>query len=390
MYAAAAGTTGVAITLIQAGADMWVKDNLYSKHTWLQYAILSTHWQLVLDVLDVVRHSSRFSQEEVQIWLNSAIRWWASDVLAQKDSIYFSTLLEWGADPEIQLTAKSPFYKASNSTLLHCITNSLDFDTLLKNGFTSFNHPNDKGCHALMTQLEVGDAELIQKSITAGCRVDHQDFKGRTALHVCAEIVRATVMSINLKDRDLRFSLLKCAEVLLLNGADPFLGDCCRCACSAYGCTPAQILLKDFHHRLGDTTTRRSYPLAMHSWVREWFRLLKSAEKDFEYSRRFFLDAICLSKFEQLELTHTCCRFVDHGDRVWINLDEEDVEEIRDEEQELINVLEIEMNPVQSWSFLELEILWRKEMDKLMELQFNNFVMIGNPLINLGDCISSL
>jgi hypothetical protein len=128
----------------------------------------------------------------------------------------------------------------------------------------------------------------------------------------------------------------------------------------------------------------------MHSWVKEWFRLLKSAEKEFEYSGRFFLDAIRLSKFEQLELTHTCCRFVDHGDRVWINLGEEDVEEIRDEEQELIDILEIEMSAVQSCSFLELEILWRKEMDTLMELQANNFVMVGNTLIDSGDCISSL
>jgi hypothetical protein len=378
MYAAATGMTEVAITLIRAGADIWVKDNLYSKHTWLPYAIVSTHWQLVLGVIDVVRQLPRFSKDSVQVLLDSAIGWWAMDILAPKDSTYFATLLEWGADPGFRLTAKLPGYKVPNCTLLHCITNSRDFDTLLRSGFKGFNHANGKGGHALMTQLEVGNPELIQKSITAGCHVDHQDFKGRTALHVCAEIIRATILSIDLSDRNLRFQILGCTKVLLLNGADPFLGDCCHCACSESGCTPAQILLKDLHHKRGDTV-HRSYPLTMHSWVNQWLQLLKGAETDFEYSRRFFHDAIRLSKFEQLELTHTCCQFVDHGDRLWINMDEEDEEEIRDEERELIDILESGMSAAQPCSISELESLWQKEMDKLMELQGNNFVSAGIP-----------
>jgi ankyrin repeat protein len=383
MYAAATGMTEVAITLIRAGADIWAKDNLYSKHTWLPYAIVSTHWQLVLGVIDVVRQLPCFSKDSVQVLLDSTIGWWAMDILAPKDSAYFATLLEWGADPEFRFTAKLPGYKVPDCTLLHCITNVRDFDTLLRSGFKGFNHANGKGGHALMTQLEVGNPELIQKSINAGCQVDHQDFKGRTALHVCAEIIRATILSTDLRDCDLRFQILGCTEALLLNGADPFLGDCCLCACSESGCTPAQILLKDFHHKRGDTA-HRSYPLTMHSWVSQWLQLLKGAETDFEHSRRFFHDAIRLSRFEQLELTHTCCRFVDHGDRLWIDMDEEDVEGIRDEERELIDLLESSMSAVQSCSISELESLWRKEMDKLMELQGNNFVWAGNPLINLS------
>jgi hypothetical protein len=65
-------------------------------------------------------------------------------------------------------------------------------------------------------------------------------------------------------------------------------------------------------------------------------------------------------------------------------MDEEDVEGIRDEERELIDLLESSMSAVQSCSISELESLWRKEMDKLMELQGNNFVWAGNPLINLS------
>jgi len=67
-------------------------------------------------------------------------------------------------------------------------------------------------------------------------------------------------------------------------------------------------------------------------------------------------------------------------------MDEEDVEEIRDEEQELIDILETKISAVQLFSMSELQILWRKEMDKLMELQGNNFMSVGKALINLGHC----
>lgn len=65
MYAAAAGMIEVAVSLVRAGADIWAKDSLYSKHDWLHYAVLSTHWQLAMEVLDVVRQSPRFSSEEI-------------------------------------------------------------------------------------------------------------------------------------------------------------------------------------------------------------------------------------------------------------------------------------------------------------------------------------
>jgi hypothetical protein len=60
-------------------------------------------------------------------------------------------------------------------------------------------------------------------------------------------------------------------------------------------------------------------------------------------------------------------------------MDEEDEEEIRDEERELIDLLESRMSAAQSCSISELESLWQKEMDKLMELQGSNFVCAGNP-----------
>lgn len=385
MYAAAAGMNDIAVSLVRAGADIWIQDNLFRKHRWFHYAILSRHWQLVLDVVDLVRQSSRFSADEIHTLLDSTIKLWARDpdgVVGIRNSEHFTNLLKWGADPEVRFSAEWSVHKSSSNTLLHCITTCTDFSTLMSSGFTSFNHPNSKGFNALMTQLEAGNPELIQKSIASGCNVDHQDDRGRTALHVCAEIVRSTILSINPADGDFRFQILKCTEVLLSNGANPFLGDCCRCACSTSGCTPGNKLLKDFNQKIGKTT-HRSYPLTMHSWVNEWFRLLKSVEKDYEHSRQFFLEMIRLSKFEQAELTHTCCRFVDHGDRLWISLDEEDVDEILDEEEELSAALDQEMSALALCPLSGLEALWLTETDKLMEIHYGNFHDVSSPLIDL-------
>lgn len=379
MYAAAAGMRKVAVSLVKAGADIWAQDNLYSKHTWLEYGTLSNHWDLVLDVIYYVRKLGRFSKEDAQKLLDAAIISWADKNAKAKNSSHFATLLKWGANPEVRWTAKWPTYEADSTTLLHRIENCTDFDVLLNAGFTSSNHVNSRGLHPLMTQLDAGNPELIQKTINAGGGVDHQDHIGSTALHICSEIIRSGILSIVPHDADLRFQTLKNTEVLLSNGANPFLTDHCRCPCSTSGCTPAGILLKDLQQKIGNNI-HRSYPLTMHSWVNRWLRLLHKFENDSEYSRHFFLDTIRLSKFEQLELTHTCCRFTNPENRVWIIPEDEDVQEIRDEEQELSDILESEMSDIQLYSISELENIWRHEMDKLMMLQGSNFLGVGNPV----------
>jgi len=385
MYSAASGMRDVAVALVRAGADIWTEDILYSRHTWLEYAKLSGHWSLVLDVIDVVRKSPRFSPDEVQNLLDTAIKSWANSSTIARSSSQLATLLQWGANPEVRFIAEWPNYKASNTTLLHCVENCTDFDLLIKAGFTSFNQTNGGGYHPLMSQFVVGDAELIQKSIDTGSKVNHGDVDGSTALHVCAEFLRSGITSIDPFEYDFRFRILEIVDVLLSNGADPFLGDDCRCPCSTSGCTPAGMPLKDYHQKFG-STAHRSYPLTMHAWVNQWFRLLKDVEIDFEHSRRFYLDLIRLSRFEQLELTHTCCRFTNHEHRTWDVLEDEDAEEIRDEEQELSDTLESEMNTFKSCSITELEILWRKEMDKLMQIQGNNFLGVREPVFDLGSC----
>jgi hypothetical protein len=149
-------------------------------------------------------------------------------------------------------------------------------------------------------------------------------------------------------------------------------------------CTPDGMLMKDSYQKVGGTVYQY-YPLTMHS--NQWLLLLQCVESGFKHTRRFYLDMIRLSRFEQLELTQTCCRFTNHENRIWDNLKDEDVQEIRDEEQELSDTLETEMSNFQSCSIAELEVLWRKEIDKLMQLQGNNFLCFGEPLLGLGSCL---
>lgn len=104
----------------------------------------------------------------------------------------------------------------------------------------------------------------------------------------------------------------------------------------------------------------------MHIWASKWLKLFEGIKDEPLYRRQFLLELIRISKFVQLELTHTCCRFSGSHDSPWTVLDEEDVDEIRDEEEELINILEEEMIDVDSCG-LDLEAVWRAETEKLTE-----------------------
>lgn len=106
MYAAAAGMTKVAISLVKAGADLWVKDILYGNHDFIHYAVYSRHWDLAIEVLNYVRQSPKFSSDEVRSLLNTAIILWAGESSDIRKSGYLDSLLNWGADPGVSFTMR--------------------------------------------------------------------------------------------------------------------------------------------------------------------------------------------------------------------------------------------------------------------------------------------
>lgn len=119
MYAAATGSSQIAISLIEAGANPWTRDKLYGSEDFMNYAIRHHHWQRLLKILDHVRTSPRFCPNDVQSLLDRAVVLWANAQRRRFD--HFSSLLEWGANPNISFKARWEFIRDGSNTLLHRI-----------------------------------------------------------------------------------------------------------------------------------------------------------------------------------------------------------------------------------------------------------------------------
>jgi len=85
-----------------------------------------------------------------------------------------------------------------------------------------------------------------------------------------------------------------------------------------------------------------------------------------------------LRRFEELELTHTCCRkprkyIKAYKGEEWTKLDEDEVDEIRDEEKELITTLETELQDMElGWDSDVINEVWQEEIFKLLETRARN------------------
>jgi hypothetical protein len=76
-----------------------------------------------------------------------------------------------------------------------------------------------------------------------------------------------------------------------------------------------------------------------------------------------------LAKFEELELTHTCCRkscLKGFPSTLWDLLDDDEIDEIMDEEKEIIQDLEFYMRRIEHDLSPNLEEAWMKELTKLL------------------------
>ena len=371
MYAAAAGSVDVVIALLRGGADPWMKDHLFGKEDFIHYAVRRDHWHLVMCALDYIRKSPQYSTQEVQSLLNMAIILWAGENVNTRRSDYFKSLLDWGADPEISFAEQwESRRKETGNKILHCITNSNDFDTLINSGFKCFNHSNSMGVHPLMKITAISNAHLVRKCIEGGSLVNHQDHEGRTALHIAIEELWESFLHVEHDQCENRALAMDCARVLLEVGADPLIGDSCSCACSRAGCTPAHILLKEYYDFRSYTG---NYPLAQYMWSFEWIHMLECL-KGFDSTKQCVLDMLRLAKFEALELTHTCCR--KYNRKGWWQAFckgkaaeiAENVAEVMDEEAEIIEELELQMKEIEQDLGLgsDLERAWMDGLPQLL------------------------
>lgn len=113
--------------------------------------------------------------------------------------------------------------------------------------------------------------------------------------------------------------------------------DNCVCACSKKGCTTLVMILKAFSQFIGNS----DYPWLWWSEVRlaviEW---LLDAVKNDEPMNQHLNDVMRFLTFQSLGLSHTCCRFQYKNLLITQPLNNEEVEELRDEESFMLQELE--------------------------------------------------
>lgn len=116
--------------------------------------------------------------------------------------------------------------------------------------------------------------------------------------------------------------------------------DTCRCACSTSGCSPAANLMKGFKTVLEIISQAYDRPLLdFEPPLTEM--LVTAGGMDKKTSVKVALELIRLKTFEELELTHTCCKGEFYP---WQSQppmpDEIEIDEIQEEERVLIAQLE--------------------------------------------------
>ncbi|EGO54785.1 hypothetical protein NEUTE1DRAFT_88395 [Neurospora tetrasperma FGSC 2508] len=127
--------------------------------------------------------------------------------------------------------------------------------------------------------------------------------------------------------------------------------DSCLCACSANGCTPFLILSRNFladfpsfNSTLHGLSHPNSFAWYAYEFKRIWTMLYEKDGFVCQYEGQFH-EALRLFTFISLGIRHTCCKKDGHHD-------DGDTEEIREEDSELVNMLETLM---EEWGNVRFE-----------------------------------
>ena len=148
------------------------------------------------------------------------------------------------------------------------------------------------------------------------------------------------------------------------------LYDDCLCACSNHGCTPPVMMLKGITSPGPFVVYPSLSPFRRRMWVIDWLDDLLS--HDYEAWQRLSRDFIRYETFEELGLTHTCCKRRDSVYDMRYDMDKTEREEIRDEERLMISKLDALVTEFEN-EYTELEVslpdflngYWKNRMEKL-------------------------
>jgi ankyrin repeat protein len=364
MYAAAIGNTDATILLLESGADPSTRDKLWRRN-FMNYAVTRGHWETIMRATNHICASTKYSDKDAWLWLGWALVMWATDRgLWGREPKTLQTLLEWGAPLNITFRSDSD---TGGDTILHHIQKLDELEILVRGGFNKFNHPNSRGVYPLFAIAERLNPDLLRICLDNGSLVNQQNRSGRSVLHMTSRALQTQLPSPQNHFGDhspwvddgceKRTKELACMTLLLESEADPVLGDYCLCACSRSGCNPSTAILKHslWHRAIGSNCETDV-------WTLEWLSTVHQY-RGYEVARQCLLDLIRWTKFEELELTHTCHCDLEDDDILSILLrrkpvDHDDLHEIRDEEKIMIEELEEQMEELNSLEIEDLEDFW--------------------------------
>ena len=359
MYAAAANQEECVIALLEANAIPHILD--IDEHNFMEYAAAHEHWNLVFKVLCWMEATTE--KEIAEGWAQYATHLYyvTYGFKIKKEEVSFQQLLAKCGSVNFRiddcypplppiLPAKSlpcnRLRPPQNNTLLHYVKSVEDIDILLEHDFTLLNQVNNAGEHALMSVASSYwcKADVIGRLVDAGAEVNLKDNLQRTTLGCILEMMRFAW-------DDRHWQTMHSVRILLNNGADILCRDSRRCPCSPKGCLPSALL--------GRRVSECYRSVAV--WLLEWLSLVIEYHSS-SAAKIVLLQFIRQAKFDELEMTHTCCWSFSTP-----SISDDDINEILEEEAEFVEILESEMALSSSKAYEMLLDDWILQIKALLE-----------------------
>jgi ankyrin repeat protein len=326
MYAAATNQEECLRVLLEADANPMLRDTL-QKRTFMHYAAISGHWNLILRVIYQMKAVAEKKTTESWAQCATILYYVFYPDYHQDREVSFQQLLAMCGSVNFTFDHRGNLKELQNNTLLHHVRSANDIEVLLEQGFTLVNHVNGTGQHALMSAvLKQRNPDVVRRLLDAGAEINLNDNSHYTILYYVLDKLQRPYE---------KFKTMDIARILLANGADVLCRDSCRCPCSPNGCLPSALL----QH----VVCEGIFSAGVTVWSLEWLSLALEYRGKSE-AKTILLSFIRKRKFDEMEMTHVCCTR-NHISLLFRrpSMSDEDIDDILDEESEFVQILEDEM-----------------------------------------------
>ncbi|KAH6955652.1 ankyrin repeat-containing domain protein [Ilyonectria sp. MPI-CAGE-AT-0026] len=289
MYAAAMNISEAVTTLINHGADLFMRDKL-NDYDFIMYAAVRHHWSLVWCAIDLISSNDRSLLPRLfpSIFLASG----RDCFLAHDPESLTEGWKKYWLKVFSKVTSLDICFE-DGGTLMHVVDSRLLANMLVNSGFAKFNHRNNLGEHSLFAIARFLDPVLFRQFIAKGALVNITNNQGQTVLHGLLGLLHDPE---NRKKKE----LLEILDILLDSGAKIGIRDHCSCNCSPSGCLPGSSLEFDLVEIL-HTQVYNGF------WVFEWLLILEERGLLVE-AKDFALSVFRQTYYKEAGFRHTCCR----------------------------------------------------------------------------------